>query len=257
MEKNQKPAITVVIPAYNEEQYIGACLQSLNKQDFSGSCEIIVVDNNSTDRTAQVAEKYGAKVIKENRPGVSYARQTGFDSANSPIIASTDADSTVPANWLSTIAKKFSDNSELVEFGGLYHLYSGPITARMFFLLLAPFIWKLDKRAMHGWSIPGVNMAVRKIAFEKIGGFRTELHINEDAMLSQDMKKIGKVELDPYFCVKTSGRRYRNGLLAGLAAYTPNTLARIARRPEKLNIAFKPIRTEKSLLKTMKEKLKK
>lgn len=252
-----KPEISIVIPAYNEESYLGACLDSLKNQDFKGSYEIIIVDNNSTDKTAEIAAHYRATVIKESVAGVAYARQTGFMAARAPIIASTDADTIVPKNWISIISKKFSDDPTLVEFGGLYHLYSGPLTARLFFQFVAPFVWKLDKRAMHGWSIPGVNMALRKSAFEKIGGFRTELKINEDAMLSQDLKKIGKVELDPHFLVKTSGRRYRNGLIAGLAAYAPNTLARLARRPEKFNIKFKPIRNEKSSVRLLKNKIKK
>lgn len=257
MDEEKQPLISVVIPAYNEEPYISACLASLEKQDFTGKYEIIVVDNNSTDRTAQIAAQHGATVISEQRQGVAIARQTGFMHAKAPIIASTDADSIVPENWLSIIAEKFATTPSLVEFGGLYKLTSGPKTARTFFSALAPVIWKLDKIIIRNWSIPAVNMAVHKNAFEQVGGFKTKMHINEDAVLSNDLSKIGQVVLDPDFFVLTSGRRYRNGLLAGLAAYIPNTFARVMRKPEKLNAPLKSIRTEESLIKTLGKKLKK
>ncbi|MHB1711171.1 MAG: glycosyltransferase family A protein, partial [Acidimicrobiales bacterium] len=67
----------MVIPAYNEAGYLAGTLASLVRQDFTGVYEVIVVDNNSTDDTARIAESYGARVVREPRPGVCYARQAG------------------------------------------------------------------------------------------------------------------------------------------------------------------------------------
>src|SRR5689334_1513313 len=71
--------LSVVIPAYNEEKYIGACLDELITTAGSDIYEIIVVDNASTDRTAAVARKYkGVKVVREDRKGLTRARQAGL-----------------------------------------------------------------------------------------------------------------------------------------------------------------------------------
>ncbi|MGC9019569.1 MAG: glycosyltransferase family 2 protein, partial [Candidatus Bipolaricaulaceae bacterium] len=81
----------MVIPALDEEKELGECLTSLARQNFS-AFEVIVVDNGSTDRTASIAEEWGARVVVEGRRGPGYAREAGFRAAKAPIIASTDAD---------------------------------------------------------------------------------------------------------------------------------------------------------------------
>lgn len=109
--------ISLVIPAYNETKYLGKLLASVSGQNFY-DYEIIVVDNNSTDDTAKIAEQFGAKVIKENRQGVAFARQAGFARAQGDIIATTDADTVLPSDWLAKIAAKFGENPRLVAYGG-------------------------------------------------------------------------------------------------------------------------------------------
>ena len=59
------PFVSVVIPAYNEENYLLSCLESIKKQDYAGEYEVIVVDNASTDNTAQIALAWGAKIVYE------------------------------------------------------------------------------------------------------------------------------------------------------------------------------------------------
>ena len=79
--------ISIVIPARNEEKLLPDCLGSLRNQDYPGDYEIIVVDNGSTDATADIARSFGAKVIAANAEGsVFYARQAGADAARGDII---------------------------------------------------------------------------------------------------------------------------------------------------------------------------
>jgi glycosyltransferase involved in cell wall biosynthesis len=111
--------ISVVIPALNEERYLGKCLESLMRQDYHHSFEIIVVDNGSTDNTVSIANSYGVNVISEFRRGAAWARQRGFESATSAIIASTDADTILPVNWLSQIDLLFRENRILPVTDGL------------------------------------------------------------------------------------------------------------------------------------------
>lgn len=242
----QNPFISVVIPALNEEKFLGRTLQSILNQDFK-DFELIVVDNNSTDKTSEIAKNFGAKVIFESQLGVGFARQKGFSKAKGKIIASTDADTILPSNWLSRIMKEFEKDKNLVAFGGLYTLYSGPITARSAVSYFAYPVWVLDRILSGGWSLTGSNLAIKKEAFLKVGGFKTELKLGEDADISQRLKKIGKVILDPDFLVQTSGRRFRNGLFHGLITYAPNGLIRMFFKKERFN-KLPTIRDEKSLL---------
>jgi len=240
------PLISVVIPAFNEEKFIEKTLQSILNQDYK-DFELIVVDNNSNDNTSKIAKDFGAKVIFEPLQGVGFARQKGFMEAKGEIIATTDADTILPSNWVSRIVEEFKKDKDLVAFGGLYSLYSGPMTAKIAVYYLSYPFWLLDKLFSHGWCLPGANLAVRKDAFLKIGGFRTDLKLGEDANISLRIKEVGKVKFDPDFLVQTSGRRFKNGLFLGLATYIPNGLIRMLFKKEKFS-KLPPVRTERSLL---------
>jgi len=248
MSKNYlKTLISVVIPAFNEEKFLPSCLESLKNQDFKGF-EIIVVDNNSTDKTAEMAKKFGAILVREKRQGVAFARQRGFLEARGEIITTTDADTILPKNWLSKIFEEFEKDENLVAFGGSATLYSGPILARLASNFLLYLFLLLDKFFSGGWNLMGCNFTVRKDAFLKIGGFNLNLKLNEDIEISQRLIKVGKVILDPNFKVKTSGRRYRHGLIFGLIDYVPSTFSRwIFRKYDKFQ-KFSPVRKEESLI---------
>ena len=109
---------SVVVPAYNEAAYLGRALESLQHQDYDGTYEIIVVDNNSTDDTAAIAAGYGVRVVRERQQGVCAARQRGVDCASGEIIISTDADTTQPRDWLRTIDARFAASDRTVAVAG-------------------------------------------------------------------------------------------------------------------------------------------
>ncbi|EFG78052.1 glycosyltransferase, group 2 family protein [Mycobacterium parascrofulaceum ATCC BAA-614] len=103
----QQPSVTIVIPAYNEECYIGKCLDSCIDQT-SAPEEIIVVSNKSTDNTAAIVRRYQAQhphidiqLLEQNEhQGIAPTRNHGFDHARSDIIARTDADSVIARDWV-------------------------------------------------------------------------------------------------------------------------------------------------------------
>lgn len=235
--------ISVIVPAYNEENYLGVCLASLKKQNFKGDYEIIVVDNNSSDKTSQVARDAGVRVVFESKKGVGSARQAGAVASLGDIIAYTDADTIVPENWLSRIAMEFEKDKNLAAFGGLYTLSSGPILIRVGFILLARIYWYLDKLLSGRWYLAGANFAVRKEFFLKVGGFNINLKIGEEPDLSQRIKEFGKVNFDTYFLVKTSGRAYKYGLISWFFRYVPYNFSRIFLKRNIFN-KLKPIRKE-------------
>jgi glycosyltransferase involved in cell wall biosynthesis len=217
--------ISVIIPAFNEEKFLGNCLLSLKEQDFK-DFEIIVVDNNSTDKTGEIAKKLGAILVFEKNQGIAFARNKGAKIAKGEILVFTDADTILPKNWLSRIKEEFEKDKELIAFGGSCQFYSGPISARLAGkFLLKPFLF-LDKFFSGGFNLMGCNMAIKKKAFFKVGGFNENLKLNEDVEISYRLREIGKVKLDPNFKVKTSGRRFRHGLILGIANYAPATIFR-------------------------------
>ena len=228
------PLVSVVVPAYNEEKNLPLALASLLNQEFE-DFELIVVDNGSTDETPAIAKELGARVIGEDRRGIAHARQAGFLSSKGGIIATTDADTVVPPDWLSRIAKEFREDTNLVAVGGLYRFYSGPPLVRALFPRLADRLWRIDRRITGGWSLPGCNMAVTREAFLKVGGFNTSLHLCEDVDLAQRLRTVGNVALRPDLVVATSGRRYRNGLTNGLLTYAPNLVSLYVLKKRRFN----------------------
>lgn len=107
--------LSVVVPAYNEEDTIGDCLRLLLEQS-DHIAEVVVVDNNSTDRTVEVVESFIAehpivRVLPESQQGLVYARNAGMDSATGDLIARIDADTRVPPGWAKTIVDFFSSDT--------------------------------------------------------------------------------------------------------------------------------------------------
>ena len=130
-ESQSHPRFSVVIPAYNEAAFLGTCLQSLSNQDFDGAYEVIVVDNNSKDETSEIARAHGVKVVREENPGVCWARQRGTQLAEGEIVVSTDADTTFDPGWLSRIDRAFRQDPSLVAVAGPCRFMDAPIWGRV------------------------------------------------------------------------------------------------------------------------------
>lgn len=218
--------ISVVIPAFNEAKYLPACLAALRAQDFPRECcEIIVVDSASTDRTVEIAQHYGARVVQAGPKGpgrgVSYARQRGFEEAQGQIVAYTDADTMPPRHWLRRIVQEFRDPT-VVGVYGLYRLIEGGGGVWLWFNWIQPWVL-LIHHALGRPMFGGQNCAVRREALAAIGGFNTALASMEDTDVSIRLRRVGRVVFRPFLIVKTSGRRVWEGMWSfftrGLRSY--------------------------------------
>src|SRR3954471_10292072 len=117
--KPDRPTISLIIPAYNEEAYLGACLDSVMANIAGKALEVIVVDNNSTDGTRAVAQRYPAVTyVFEPEKGITRARQRGFLTAKGDILAYVDADTHPPAGWIEQIREQFGRNAGLATLSG-------------------------------------------------------------------------------------------------------------------------------------------
>jgi len=224
--------ISVVIPAYNEEDWIELPLKSLERQSFNGEYEIIVVNNASTDDTEEIAKGYGVQVIDEPKKGYTRACQTGFDAAKFPIIAVTDADTKVSENWLTEISKTFSDPDVIGAYGPItFHDASGYLN----WLAKYGFSAFLKLNSVLGKPhFDGFNMAVSKEAFEEVGGFNLSMKSASDVDLSQRLKNHGKIIYNKDMTVKTSARRLEDWGLKFFLHHAINYFNVVwLRRPEK------------------------
>lgn len=208
------PFVSVVIPAYNEENYLPSCLESIRKQDYAGAYEVIVVDNASTDNTAKIARDWGAKVVYEAKRSPACARQKGAEAATGEIIAFIDADTQAPAHWLSTIVSRFVQKPDIVAVSGPYAFCdAGRFTKISSYVgnFINIIIDQLFRKAFNkGGAIWGCNFAVRRSALLAVGGFDTSIKFyGEEYEFSLRLKRVGKGDVVPRLFVLTSARRLK------------------------------------------------
>ncbi|MEK7196076.1 MAG: glycosyltransferase [Nitrospirota bacterium] len=123
--------VSVVIPAYNAEKTIAACLDSLMKQDYSGDYEVLVVDDGSADSTPDIVSGYErVRLIKQANAGPAAARNKGAAAAKGEIILFTDSDCVPEGNWITEMVSPFKDNRDVVGVKGRYKTKQKEATAR-------------------------------------------------------------------------------------------------------------------------------
>jgi len=207
--------LSFVIPAHNEEAYIGDCLASVIREVGSrqNEVEIIVVNNVSTDRTGEVAAAFPqVKVVDEPHKGIVWARRAGYLASSGDLIANIDADTTLPAGWLDEVLNEFSADSKLIALSGP-HVYQdlslGMRFLVSFFYYLAYFFYILSRFVFHiGSMLQGGNFIIKREAIEKIHGFDTTIEFyGEDTDLARRLYKIGKVKFTFRLKIYASSRR--------------------------------------------------
>jgi|ERR1035437_409932 glycosyltransferase involved in cell wall biosynthesis len=204
--------ISLIIPAHNEEKYIGACLEHAIKNSHGIFHEILVIDNASTDKTAEIAGKFsGVRVVREDRKGLTRARERGLREATGELLAYIDADTRLPEGWIDTLLKTYAkkENKEnLVCLSGPYTYYDAPLHKKMIlngtWWLSAPLTYR-----MVGYMVLGGNFVAKKSALEAMGGFDESIEFyGEDTDIARRLSKYGKVMFRMDFSIPTSSRRF-------------------------------------------------
>lgn len=181
--------ISVIVPAFNEEKLLGASLREI--QSAAGAFaardwtwELIVCDNNSTDRTADIARAAGATVIFEPVNQIGRARNAGASIATGDWLVFVDADSHPGVELFAEVAAQIVSGKVL----------AGGVTVRMdeqhFMASLLTLVWCWISR--WGRLMAGSFIFVEAAAFRKVGGFSHELFAGEEIDLSQRLKKLGR-----------------------------------------------------------------
>ena len=223
--------LSFVVPAYNEEAYLPACLESILAQtrELGDAVEIIVVNNASSDHTLQVAMGYaGVRVVDEPRKGLTFARQAGFAASTGELIANVDSDSRLTEGWVATVLKEFAAEPKLVALSGPFIYYdmspSQRVSVRVFYLI-AYLVYAVNRWVLRAGSmVQGGNFVLRRSALEQIGGFNTAISFyGEDTDIARRMNQVGKVKFTFELKMFSSARRLKKeGMLRIAGRYTIN-----------------------------------
>ena len=182
--------LSVIIPAFNEAHYLLSTLDSIQRasahlRDRAGvNVEVIVVDNNSTDETASVAEAMGSTVVGEPVQGIGRARNRGASVAQGDVLVFVDADVTVPDTLLEVVYEVMSDPACV---GGGVEVEYRP---RRLIIRLYLRGWRYFARLTG--MVQGATQFCRRIAFESVGGYDENMWMGEDVNFFWSLKKLAK-----------------------------------------------------------------
>ncbi len=195
--------VSVVVPAFNEEKLLGetlACIRSA-LQPLDWDVELIVCDNNSTDRTAEIARAAGALVVPEPVNQIARARNAGAAHATGDWLVFVDADSQ-PSRELFLELKRIFNENNFVGGGSTVQMDSDDSFAK-----LAVWMWNRVSRATR-WAA-GSFIFCRAAAFRELGGFSKELYAAEEIDFSRRLKRLGEMVILHRHPLRTSGRKAR------------------------------------------------
>lgn len=217
---SQQVDLSVVIPAYNEEKFLPLCLQSISELTTDKDFEVIVVDNNATDKTAQIAKEFqetlNLRVISEERQGRGAARKRGFDEALGRVIVSLDADTIVYPDWMDILLEGIK--GDVVAVTTSCKIEDCPLLTKAIFNFLQPKVMVLYRILFGHFWLSGFSFAILEATYVKSGKFNPNLQGQEDIDLSFRVARLGKIKFinKP---VIFSGRRFQKGLVRGFYQY--------------------------------------
>jgi len=181
------PLVSVIIPAYNEERLIGAAIGSVLRSNSAltqqRSVEIIVADNTSTDSTADVATRAGARVIQESKRQIARVRNAGASVATGKYLIFLDADSEMHPEHMQRVVALL-DSGKVIGGGAVIQMEC-PWDYRLFVQT-----WNLISVTFR--LAAGSFLFCERETFEQVGGFDETLYAGEELSLSQKLKAVGR-----------------------------------------------------------------
>jgi glycosyltransferase involved in cell wall biosynthesis len=203
--------LSLIIPVYNEERHIEACLNAVSLQTVK-PLEVIIIDNNCTDSTLEIAKRYDfVKIIKQKKQGLIPSRNLGFETAKGDILGRIDADSVIDNNWVSLVINSFSENKRLMGLTGLARTSVSPFKDPKSTIMSRSYFWLVDAQ-MRTRVMWGANMAIRKEVWARIKAetASSDKEVHEDQDISLCMAAKGMlIEKNDNLLITTTGQSYR------------------------------------------------
>ena len=183
---------SVLVPAHNEEAYLGACLAAIETaaRPYQGQVETIVALNRCTDRTEEIARTHGAAVVREDARNLAKIRNAAARAARGEILATIDADSTMSTNMLSEVERALAGGRTIG--GGV------PIIPDRLSLGIAATMLMLAPYALIRYRVTGGLFWCRRSDFEAIGGFDESKVCGEDLDFAVRLRAYGKAHGKPF-----------------------------------------------------------
>lgn len=198
-----KLPVSVVIPALNEEEYIGKLLTSLKEQTRQPA-EVVVVDAFSTDNTVRVVKSYGYKVI-QNKAWIGEARNIGAKATTQPFIFFFDADVILPKDFLEKTIAEFEERR--LDAASCYHTpLSVHTSTHVLYAISNIYLAVMSHVSMRAY---GYCILVKREMHNKINGFDKTLRMAEDHDYANRLSKAGKFGFLTSEKIPVSPRRFR------------------------------------------------
>lgn len=192
---SKNPLVSIVIIAYNEEKTILRTLSSLAALESNYPFEVIVVNNNSTDRTQEILDKCGVKSVFEARQGVGFARQAGLDAAKGIYHLSGDADTIYPPQYVNVMINHLKKPGTVAVFGHVSFIPDGEKSRFQLgiYEFFKDFVVMLRAINRPELSLGGANFGFVSGLGKKIG-WRTDIKRGEDGSMALALKEYGKIK---------------------------------------------------------------
>ncbi|HEU23710.1 MAG: glycosyltransferase family 2 protein [Athalassotoga sp.] len=199
--------VSIVIPAYNEEASIERTIKSLLNQTYR-DFEIIVVDNNSKDKTREIASRY-VRTVNETKQGYIFAVRRGIEETNGEILTICDADSIYPKKWLEKMVKSFKKKDIVAVYGTAMFYDTNKFMSLISLVSYTVFLWLSKFLGLDNTA--GFNFLFRRESYLESGGYDPNWKWGSpDIDLGRRLKKFGKIKLRNVI-VMTSARRFKKG----------------------------------------------
>ncbi|MCW3081249.1 glycosyltransferase family 2 protein [Segetibacter sp.] len=195
LKKRKFHEVSIIIPAFNEEKNILKTLHSLAFNRTEKSVEIIVVNNNSSDRTEDLVRSTGIKCILEKKQGITAARNAGLKVATGKYILNADADTIYSSNWIDAMVTPLENDSTIsLTYGGFSFIPTGGTSRFTYFLyeyatsLVKHYHKHLKEEAV---NVYGFNSCFRRDNGLLVEGFDHPAGSNEDGWLALKLRDKG------------------------------------------------------------------
>jgi len=194
LNKGIEPEVSIVMPAYNEEENIVQTLASLCNNETPRSVEIIVVNNNSKDKTEELVLKCGVRCILQSVQGITPARNMGLSVARGKYILNADADTIYPQDWIEQMVQPLDNDNVAAVYGRFSFIPIGS-TGRFtyfFYEYFADFTRKLNKYIKdEAVNVYGFNSGFRRLQGLEVDSFNHPPGTNEDGWMALKLRNKG------------------------------------------------------------------
>lgn len=207
--REEAPEVSVVIPAWNEENNIYRTLSSLSASNTRYKVEIIVVNNNSTDGTQKVLDTLGVRNYLQTIQGTPFARQMGLDHARGKFHLCADSDTFYPPDWIDLMVEPMAKNADITGVYGNYAFMPPAGQGRIglwFYEKFAGLMIMIRKKNREYLNVYGFNMGFVTEVGRRTGGFKvsgSRVYANivgsdfqneaEDGRMALNLKKEGNL----------------------------------------------------------------